>query len=89
MTSERVMQEIAGNMMSAPVTLALLQSLFAALPWRPSGHSKSTQTTERDVDEALAVFDAASSSNPASDDVSPRVKRLRRLRIWPAASNAE
>jgi site-specific DNA-cytosine methylase len=85
MTSEKVMQEIAGNMMSAPVTLALLQSLFAALPWRPSSHSKSTQTTERDVDEALAVFNAASSSNPASDDVSPRVKRLRRLRIRPNA----
>ena len=78
--SERMLQEIAGNMMSIPVLLALLQSLFAALPWR--GHSTSTiiHTSAHDVDEAMAIYTSLTSSNVDTTDTPPQ-KRLRRLKM--------
>ena len=51
-TSELHMQEIGGNMMSLPVLLAFVQSLFASLPWRGNSSSVS-HTSERHVEHAL------------------------------------
>jgi len=81
-TSERAMQEIAGNMMSGLVLLALLQSLFAALPWCGAS-SRAAPTTALDVDEALAAFSIlATSADADADGPAPApAKRLRRLTI--------
>jgi site-specific DNA-cytosine methylase len=57
-TSERQMQEIAGNMMAAPIPLAILQALMAALPWRVATSSASapSHSTADDVELAWSSF---------------------------------
>ena len=43
-----------GNMMASPVVLAILQALFAALPWNPTSGAVRTDTC--DVDAAMTAF---------------------------------
>ena len=54
-TPEHVLASIGGNMMAAPVALAILQSLFAVLPWTPP--ADAVHTNESDVDAAMAAFE--------------------------------
>ena len=53
-TPEPVMAGIGGNMMASPVVLAILQALFAALPWNPTSGAVRTDTC--DVDAAMTAF---------------------------------
>ena len=48
------MADVGGNMMASPVVLAILQALFAALPWNPTSGAVRADTS--DVDAAMTAF---------------------------------
>ena len=86
-TSERQMQEIAGNMMAAPIPLAILQAVMAALPWRVATSSASapSHSTADDVELALSCFGLATNELehlPAVGAISAAcpAKKMRRIR---------
>ena len=77
------MQEIGGNMMSGPVPLALLQSVFWVAPWRSSS-TCHTVTTE-DAEAAMTFFQTiaepgAGAAGAESEQPSKR-KRLRKAPV--------
>jgi site-specific DNA-cytosine methylase len=85
-TSERVMQEIGGNMMAATLPLAVLQALFIALPWRqiPFTSDRTEACSEQDVEIAMALFGSLCGAAGADDDASdirPETSDKRRRRI--------
>ena len=80
-TEEKVLEEIAGNMMSGPLLLALLQSMLAAMPWRAT--LATTHTTMANVDDAMALYTTSVARRSSDDAVPPPPppKRIRRRTI--------
>lgn len=55
--TEGFMQDLAGNMMTLPVLLAMVVSTIAALPWKDTGSSKlPPPSSAADVSAALDAF---------------------------------
>ena len=61
-TSENTMGALGGNMMASGVLLAILQSLFAVIPW--SG-AESAVVGCSDINDALGIFMHAIGEAPA------------------------
>ena len=56
-TTNALMADIAGNMVSLPVLLALTMATIAAIPWRAPTHATPPgPANDEDIDTALAVF---------------------------------
>ena len=78
-TSEAVMQGIAGNMMASVVTLAILQSTVAAVPWRSA--MPCTNTTEHDVSFALSTFGLSTNASDSLEEQQGGRSEVRRRKI--------
>jgi site-specific DNA-cytosine methylase len=94
-TPENVMTDLAGNMVSLPVILAMLMSAIAALSWRRESDAAAAPSLEPPSDALDAAFQLLSSLQPLpSDDPDatqkPRTK-IRRMnaRVLPFSSSAD
>ena len=79
--SERLKQDIAGNMMASPIALAILQSFATAVDWQHV--PQAATSSEADVQLAMSVFAVSNNSTAdagehAGDDV-PLRRPLRKL----------
>ena len=79
-TSELVMTQIAGNMMSSAVPLALLMSLFASLPWSSNADKVLDTCNADEVEAALSLVRGISVNDEQKQDGEPARKTRRILR---------
>ena len=68
-TSERLMGDIAGNMMSTTVVLATLMSMFASVSWRSDVQVSAADltTSAGEVDEAMRAFSILAPAPPRTE----------------------
>ena len=76
-TSETVMQGISGNMMASPVLLAILSTVFLAVPWRQHD-GICGPTTSEDVADAMVAFGLCTTTQAEQSESQPKRRKILR-----------
>ena len=63
-TPEALMQDLAGNMMSLPVVLAISMALFGSATWATTTASAAPASTDDETSSAIAAFDRILAKRP-------------------------